>query len=66
VAYQDGPYNLLAPSFYLMPCRTDSTGIYDELKLMVVRLASDTIHNTLFMVLVPGYSIEPQHILDHI
>jgi hypothetical protein len=29
-------------------------------------LALDTIHNTLFMVLVPGYSIEPQHVLNHI
>jgi hypothetical protein len=33
---------------------------------MIVRLASDTIHNTFFMVLVPGYSIEPQCVLDHI
>jgi hypothetical protein len=33
---------------------------------MVVHLALDTIHNTLFMVLVPSYSIEPQHVLDHI
>ncbi len=48
-------------------CRTDSTGVYgEELKLMVVRLASDTIHNTLFMVLVSGYYIKLQHVLDHI
>jgi hypothetical protein len=66
MTYQDSLYNLLAPSFNLTSCRIDSTGIYGELKLMVVRLALDTIHNTLFMVLVPGYSIEPQHILDHI
>jgi hypothetical protein len=33
---------------------------------MVVRLAFNTIHNTLFMVLVPSYSIKPQHVLDHI
>jgi hypothetical protein len=33
---------------------------------MVVRLASNTIHNTLFTVLVPGYSIKPQQVLDHI
>jgi hypothetical protein len=66
VAYQDSPYNLVAPSFNLTLCRTNSTGIYGKLKLIVVRLASDTIHNTLFRVLVPGYSIEPQHILDHI
>jgi hypothetical protein len=66
VTYQDVPYNLLAPSFNLMPCRTNSSGIYSVIKSMVVHLALDTIHNTSFMVLVPGYSIEPQHILDHI
>jgi hypothetical protein len=49
-----------------MLCHTNSTGVYGKLRLMVVRLASDTIHNTLFMVLVPGYSIEPQHVLNHI
>jgi hypothetical protein len=59
VTHQDGPYNLLTPSFNFTSCRTDSTGVYGELKSMVVRLASNTIHNTLFMVLVPSYSIEP-------
>jgi hypothetical protein len=49
-----------------MSCRTNSTRIYGKLKLMVVRLASDTIHTTLFKVLVPGYSIKPQHVLNHI
>ncbi len=66
VTYQDGPYNLLAPSFNLTSCRTNSTGIYGELKSMAMRLALDIIHNTLFMVLVPSNSIEPQHLLDHI
>ncbi len=33
---------------------------------MVVHLALDTIWNTLFMALVPGYSIEPINIHDHI
>jgi hypothetical protein len=37
-----------------------------ELKLMVVRLAFDTIHHSLFMVLVPGYLIELQNVLNHI
>jgi hypothetical protein len=32
----------------------------------VVRLASETIHQTLFMVLFPGYLIEPHNVLDHI
>lgn len=64
--HQDGPYDLLAPSFNLSSCRTDSQTIYGELKSLVVRLASDTIHDTLFKVLVPGYSIEPHNVLDHI
>ena len=58
--------SLLAPSFNLTSCRTDSTAVYGELKLLVVRLASDTIHQTMFMELVPGYSIEPHNVLEHI
>ena len=64
--HQDGPYDLLAPSFNLTSCRTDSTAVYGELKSLVVRLASDTIHQTMFMELVPGYSIEPHNVLEHI
>ncbi len=33
---------------------------------MVVHLTLDTIHHALFMVLVPGYLIELQNVLDHI
>jgi hypothetical protein len=33
---------------------------------MVVKLALDTIHDHLFSILVPGYSIEPHTVLDHI
>jgi hypothetical protein len=66
ITHQDGPFNLLAPSFNLTSCCTDSTAVYGELKLLVVRLASDTIHQTMFMELVPGYSIEPHNVLEHI
>jgi len=66
ITHQDGPYDLLAPSFNLMSCRTDNTADYGELKSLVVRLASDTIHQTMFMELVPGYSIEPHNVLEHI
>jgi len=66
ITHQDGPYDLLAPSFNLSSCRTDSTAVYGELKLLVVRLASDTIHQMMFMELVPGYSIEPHNVLEHI
>ncbi len=40
--------------------------IYGELTSQVVRLASDTIHQQLFEVLVPGYLMEPHNVLDHI
>jgi len=64
--HQDAPYDLLEPVFNLLSCRTDSTVIYGELKSQVVRLASPTIHQQLFEVLVPGYSLEPHSVLDHI
>ena len=66
ITHQDGPFDLLAPSFNLLPCRTDSTAVYGELKSLVVRLASDTIHQTICMELVPGYSIELHNVLEHI
>jgi hypothetical protein len=66
ITHQDGPYDLLAPSLNLTSCRMDSTAVYGELKSLVVRLASDTIHHTMFMELVPGYSIEPHNVLEHI
>ncbi len=64
--HQDGPYDLLEPSFNLTSCRTESTVTYGELKSQVVRLASATIHQQLFEVLVPGYTLEPHNVLDHI
>jgi hypothetical protein len=33
---------------------------------MVVKLASPTIHDQLFLVLVPGYWVKPHTVLDHI
>jgi hypothetical protein len=66
IMHQDGPFDILAPSFNLTSCRTDSTSIYGELKLLVVRLVSDTIHQTMFMELVPSYSIEPHNVLEHV
>jgi hypothetical protein len=66
IMHQDGPFDLLMPSFNLLSCCTDSTVIYGELKLLLVHLASNMIHQTLFMVIVPGYSIKPHNILNHI
>jgi len=64
--HQDAPYDLLEPVFNLTSCRTNSRVIYGELKSQVVCLASPTIHQQLFEVLVPGYSLEPHSVLDHI
>ena len=64
--HQDAPYDLLKPVFNLTSCRTDSKVIYGELKSQVVHLALPTIHQQLFKVLVPGYTLEPHNVLDHI
>ena len=49
ITHQDGPYDLLAPSFNLTSCR--STTVYGELKLLVVCLASEAsagiLHRTI-------------------
>ena len=64
--HQDAPYDLLKPVFNLTSCRTYCTVIYGKLKSQAVRLVSRTIHQQLFEVLVPGYSLEPHNVLDHI
>jgi hypothetical protein len=66
ITHQDGPFELLAPAFNLSLCRTKSDRIYGKLKTIVVKLASPTIHDQLFLVLVPGYLVEPHMVLDHI
>ncbi len=40
--------------------------MYGNLKTLVVKLTSDTVHEQLFSVLVPGYSMEPHSVLEHI
>jgi hypothetical protein len=64
--HQDGPFNLLEPAFNLTLCKTNSLVVYSNLKTLVVKLASDNVHEQLFVVLIPGYSMEPQTVLDHI
>jgi hypothetical protein len=66
ITHQDGPFDQFAQSFNLSSCCTNSTAMYGKLKLLVVHLALDTVHQTMFMVLVPGYSIEPHSVLNHI
>jgi hypothetical protein len=65
--HQDGPFDLLQPAFNLTSCQTDSSVVYgNDLKTMVVKLASDSVHEQLFSELVPGYSMEPHSVLEHI
>ena len=64
--HQDAPYDLFEPVFNLTSCRTDSTVIFGKLKSQVVRLAYANIHQQLFEVLVPNYSLEPHNVFDHI
>jgi hypothetical protein len=64
--HQDGPFDLLQPAFNLTSCQTNSSVVYGNLKTLVVKLASNTVHEQLFSVLVPGYSMEPHSVLEHI
>jgi hypothetical protein len=64
--HQDGPFDLLQPAFNLTFCQMDSSVVYGNLKTLVVKLASDIVHKQLFSVLVPGYSMEPHSVLEHI
>jgi hypothetical protein len=41
---QDGPFDLLKPAFNLTSCQLDSSVVHGNLKTLVVKLASDTIH----------------------
>ena len=64
--HQDGPFDLLEPPFNIPSCQTDSSVVYGNLKRHVVSLASDSVHRLLFSELVPGYSMEPHSVLEHI
>ena len=64
--HQDGPFDLLQPAFNLSSCQTDSSVVYGNLKSLVVKLASNSVHEKLFSELVPGYSMEPHSVLEHI
>jgi len=64
--HQDGPFDLLEPPFNISSCQTESSVVYGNLKRRVVLLASDSVHQLLFSELVPGYSMEPHSVLEHI
>jgi hypothetical protein len=63
---QGDPLDLLPPSFNVRSARTDSIALRMEINQKILRLASPTIYNTLFMELCPGYSSQPHATLEHI
>ena len=65
--HQDGPYDLLEPSFNLTSCRTESTVTCGKLKSRVVRLASATIHEQNFRGACPWeHARASQHAGPHL
>jgi hypothetical protein len=63
---QDGPVELLPASVAATSVRTDSLAIRDEIQGKILRLAYQSICQTLFLKLCPGYSNQPHAVLDHI
>jgi hypothetical protein len=63
---QDGPVELLPARFGATSARMDSLAIHDETQGKILRLAYQSICQTLFLELCPGYSNQPHAVLDHI
>jgi hypothetical protein len=66
VTLQGSQLDLLPPSFNIRVARTDSTALRMDVDIKILRLASATICNTLFLELHPGYSNQPHVALGHI
>jgi hypothetical protein len=66
VTLHDGPLNLLCPNFNLTHAKTDFTMIEAAISAKIIRLATPSIPDHLFIQLCPGYSKEPHAALDHI
>jgi hypothetical protein len=66
VTLQGGPLDLLRPDFNLTSAKTDSTMIEAAISAKIIRLATPSILDHLFIQLCPGYSKEPHAALDHI
>jgi hypothetical protein len=63
---QDRPVELLPASFGATSARTDPLAIQDEIQGKICCLAYQSICQTLFIELCPGYSNQPHATLDHI
>ena len=63
---QDGPIKLQAASFGATSARTDSISIQNEIQGKILRLASSSITQAMFLELCLGYSNQPHAALDYI
>jgi hypothetical protein len=66
VTFQDGPVDLQPARFNLSSARTDSSKMRSDIEGMILRLASATVWNTMFLELCPGYSMQPHAAIEHI
>jgi hypothetical protein len=65
-ALQDGPVDLLSPTFNLTVARLDRTTLVSEIRNKIIMLATPLVLDCLFNQLCPGYSKKPHAALDHI
>jgi hypothetical protein len=63
---QDGPVDLLLPTFNLTAARLDKTTLVSEIRSKIIMIAMLLVLDCLFNQLCPGYSKEPHAALDHI
>ncbi len=63
---QDGPVDLLLPTFNLTVARLDRTTLVSEIRNKIIMLATPLVLDCLFNQLCLGYSKEPHATLDHI
>jgi hypothetical protein len=66
ITLQDGPVNLLSPTFNLTLARMDHTTLVSKICSKIIMLATPSVRECLFNQLCPGYSKEPHAALDHI
>ena len=66
ITFQDSPVDLIPSKFNLSSARTESSEMRSEIEGKILRLASTTIWNTMFLELCPGYSMQPHAAIDHI
>ncbi len=54
ITLQDGPVDLLSPTFNLTLARMDCTALVSEIRTKIIMLATPSVHKCLFNQLCPG------------